>query len=269
MKQLIRFEDKYGMSDIWYILTGNIDKMPNYTIRTSSINTIQINENLWIQSDLSLPRALTVTEELIPILDINNIDEITLVYDLDNLGRTNGKNVNGIIKHIIKLKERIQKELNISIEIKLAPIVWSAETFALYILAYDKFSNTYLNELDIERLDVAKIVHSISTPKFQGLMIQKLLEQEGNTALYKKLRDYIPNNSNTLKDRLRYILEIFPDSINKEVITYLLTNDTSNLFTLNTISNHYAKINNVYAQGIQNKTIKIYGKEYNIDEKYW
>ena len=141
------------------------------------------------------------------------------------------------------MKENIQKELKANVNIKLAPIVWSAETFALYLLAYDKFSDAYLNELNIERLEATKIIHNISTPKFQGLMIQKLLEQSGNNSFYKRLRDYIPNNSKDLRNKLEYILEIFPDSINKEVITYLLTSDTDNLFTLDTISNHYTKIN--------------------------
>lgn len=269
MKSLIRFEDRFGMSDIWYILTDNIAKMPNYTTNNNNIDTVQINKNLWVQSDLSLPRALTITEELIPILSINNIDEIIIIYDLDKLGKTDGKNVNGVIRHITRMKEGIQKELKTNISIKLAPIVWSAETFALYILAYDRFSNAYLKELGTERLEATKLIHNISTPKFQGLMIQNLLEQKEKNLFYKKFRDYIPNNSKELRDKLEYILEIFPNSINKEVITYLLTADTANLFTLDTILNHYNKINKLYTQSIQDKTIKIYGKTYNINEKYW
>lgn len=250
MNSLIRFEDKYGMADIWYLIN---DK----EIEKSVINQFnKVDDNTFTQLALTTGGVFLLNEYEIAFIKKNHIEQIILVYDLDTLNNKSQLDLsNNVFKsYLDTLKNSIEKNVKYNIEIKLAPTVWSAETFALYILAYDKaFDENSPFALNMKQIDAAELIHDKKTPDFQGEIIrgyiEYLLNDKNTTYLsditnvkYKQVRTYIPHNSEELKDRFQYILEIFPNTVNKEVLSYLITNDSADLFSTTSIFQHYKKI---------------------------
>ena len=250
MNSLIRFEDKYGMSDIWYLIN---DK----EIEKSVINQFnKVDDNTFTQLALTTGGVFLINEDEIAFIKKNHIEQIILVYDLDTLNNKSQLDLsNNVFRgYLDTLKNSIEKNVNYNIEIKLAPTVWSAETFALYILAYDKvFDKNSPFALNMKQIDAAELIHDKKTPDFQGEIIRGYIEyllNDKNTPYlsditnvkYKQVRTYIPHNSEELKDRFQYILEIFSNTINKEILTYLITNNSEVLFSTTSIFQHYKNI---------------------------
>lgn len=250
MNSLIRFEDKYGMADIWYLIN---DK----ELEKSVINQFnKVDDNTFTQLALTTGGVFLLNEYEIAFIKKNHIEQIILVYDLDTLNNKSQLDIsNNVFKNYLDtLKSSIEKNIDYNIEIKLAPTVWSAETFALYILAYDKaFDENSPFALNMKQIDAAELIHDKKTPDFQGEIIRSyieyLLNDKNTTYLsditnvkYKQVRTYIPHNSEELKDRFQYILEIFSNTINKEILTYLITNNSEVLFSTTSIFQHYKDI---------------------------
>lgn len=250
MNSLIRFEDKYGMADIWYLIN---DK----ELEKSVINQFnKVDDNTFTQLALTTGGVFLLNEYEIAFIKKNHIEQIILVYDLDTLNNKSQLDIsnNAFKNYLDTLKSSIEKNIDYNIEIKLAPTVWSAETFALYILAYDKaFDENSPFALNMKQIDAAELIHDKKTPDFQGEIIrgyiEYLLNDKNTTYLsditnvkYKQVRTYIPHNSEELKDRFQYILEIFSNTINKEILTYLITNNSEVLFSTTSIFQHYKDI---------------------------
>lgn len=270
MNSLIRFEDKYGMADIWHLINGIIPeyvkniKEDNKEKNTEDNNIRnqfnKINDNTFTQLALTTGGVFLTSEDEIAFIKKNHIEQIILVYDLDTLDNKSKLDLdNSVFKgYLNRLKSRLEKNIDYNIEIKLAPTVWSAETFALYILACDRaFDENSPFAANMKQIDAAELIHDKNTPAFQGEIIngyiEYLLKDKNITYLrdmlkhiekikYKQVGIYIPNDPKTLKNSFQYILEIFPNTINKEILTYLITNNSEVLFNTKSIFQHYKDI---------------------------
>lgn len=255
MNSLIRFEDKYGMADIWYLINGKaLEGVEEENYTGNQFN--QVDDNTFTQLALTTGGVFLMSEDDEAFIIKNHIEQIILVYDLDNLNNMSQLDLdNSVFKdYLNRLKNRLEKNIDYNIEIKLAPTVWSAETFALYILAYDKaFDENSPFTANMKQIDAAELIHDKKTPAFQGEIIrgyiEYLLNDKNTTYLsnvtnvkYKQVRTYIPHNSEELKDRFQYILELFSNTINKEILTYLITNNSEVLLSTTSIFQHYKNI---------------------------
>ncbi len=267
MPLLINFEDAYGMSDIVCLAHGinlpglNSDKANNAIIGIQEI--IKSNkQDTYICCGISCPKVLIVENKLLGDIYNYNISELVIVFDMDS---PSGK---GVIT-AEKLKEYvdgIEKQLrSFNVKVRYAPVVWSAETIALYYLL-DIYN-------DKEKcVDITTVMHKKSTIKFHGKLIEEILNKESKyqECKVKHTRKYMND-----KDKVRQVIEKFirnyPQSINLRLLKWILTEDISYLFDSIEVVEHQRKVEDLYNEGqaSKNNTFYLYGKEISLNKKCW
>lgn len=250
MKRLIRFEDTYGMADI-VCLAHNLGLI-NYEQSGRGLTGIkQIhntnNQDIFIECGLSFPDVFTPNINLVSSIKTYDIDELVIVYDMDSL---DGKGIISSLDLDIYFK-KFTAELNrqglSNLKVKLVPVVWAAETIALYILLND-YENIEKNEKIVE---ATEIVHKLNTAKLHGKIIDIFLPMIYSKAVMgsrnmkvKKLRTYITYGM--IHENLPKFLEYFPKSLNRTVVKWIVNAEYDKLFDMQTAVKHQQKIEAYY-----------------------
>lgn len=165
MSYLVRFEDKYGMYDLFCMLNG-ID-MSNSKVRTDK-TIYNEHKNLYIESSLSNTNCFKVLAETALLLSTKNITDIIVVVDLD--ASNNDGTTTLMPKHAVdncrRFRDSVNK-INSNIRIHYVPTVFASETLMLYQFFRKGISEHFVIE---------DIVHPINTWNFHLLMVAILIE---------------------------------------------------------------------------------------------
>lgn len=211
MRRLIRFEDAYGvksMYELLYPIYGN-------TISMGGDRRLVIpNEGDICEFGITSPKVFMLDSYMQAIIKQYEISEIVLVYDMDSV---TGKGIlthSDLISHLADT-EKWCKSNNVSI--RLVPVVWAAETLALFTILR-KYK--YFCKLSGKQIDVAEVVHLKNTPRCLGVILDKILSDEGVKAKYKHIHSYI-----TLAD-INVHLRKYVSKINYPVIDFLFEKQT-------------------------------------------
>lgn len=142
LKSLIRFEDTYGLADIFCARR----KIPYLDISKISERLIEIDNDTFIDFGLGSGWGRISTDEAYSILE-RGIERIILVYDMDHLNgdKTKILEVQTLEKRIKDMKQ-LFKQLGYNIEILYIPVVYAAETLMLHQF-YELFNGLQIIEL--------------------------------------------------------------------------------------------------------------------------
>lgn len=269
MRRLIRFEDAYGMADL-VCMTQDLGLITLISNNDSLLGVNEINESLkqdtFIECGVSFPSVLIPTNELIANIKEYKIEEIIIVYDMD------APNGAGILKHDIletylkTLRDGLDKQGLKHAKIKLAPVVWAAETLAICILKHDY---TYID--GTKAIEATEVVHAKNTAKLHGRIIKEILNENNASSSIKTkhLRHYI--NKNEIEEALLDTLEQFPKSINKRVIKWIISGDIRDLFDIQSAIKHQINIENYYQRYKPTGNIEIIvnNQAISLNKKCW
>lgn len=272
MKQLIRFEDAYGMADIVCIAhdLGLIELQPNGNSGLNGVNKIHTSnkKDIYVECGISFPTILTVTNDLITKLVKNNISELILVYDMDS--PKPGQSIissKDLSLYLNNMKDELKRNNLGHIRIKLAPVVWAAETLAISIMACD-YDCTEKSEKCIE---CTEIVHAKNTAKLHAqMLLEFLIQNSSNTnRKVKHIRDYIPRDE--IIPNLEKLLQKFPKTINKQIIQWIVTLNINQLYNISDAINHQGQIEKLYLNSLpkQNEYIYVNSVKLDLNKKCW
>ena len=211
MRRLIRFEDAYGVKSMYELL---------YTIHGNTISMggdrrfVIPREGDIYESGITSPKVFMLDSHMRAVIKQYEISEIVLVYDMDSV---TGKGIltrNDLINH---LADTIKWCESNDVSIRLVPVVWAAETLALFTILR-KYK--YFCKFSGRQIDVTEVVHLKNTPRCLGVILDKILSDEGVKAKYKHIHSYI-----TLAD-VDVHLRKYVSRINYPVINFLFEKQT-------------------------------------------
>lgn len=259
MSQLIRFEDKYGMGDIVSLaqdlgaVRHNDERIVSETDKT----------DVFIQIGLSIGAVFSTDDVQKSINNDKRIDEVIFVYDMDSIS---GK---GLLtaEQLEKTTERHNKFFS-GINTRYAPIVWSAETIALYTML-DVYDPNFI--VKKKCIDITTIVHQKNTAKLHGIILENVLKK--NNVQYnqvKHMNDYI-RDKKELIERIEMIIDSYPAGINKQTLQWMITGDTNYLYSRDKAIEHQDEVTNLYQNNFpqSGKIFNCYGKALKLDKKCW
>ncbi|MGN0375750.1 MAG: hypothetical protein ACI4EN_09660 [Butyrivibrio sp.] len=200
MKSLIRFEDTYGLADI-FCARRNI---PYIDISKVHLRMIEIDENTFIDFGLGAGWGIITTDEIYSIIE-RGIERIVFVYDMDNESGDKTKIISNtaLANKLNNIKELFRKN-GFEIDICCIPVVYAAETIMLH--QYISESGEYITGL----------VNLIDTNIFH-LCLLSYFANTGNLKAAKKVRDFLDINSLIHKIKNTDI-----DDINKELKAWIV-----------------------------------------------
>ena len=192
LKSLIRFEDTYGLADIFCARR----KIPYINIKRKEERMIQITSDLFMDFGLGQGWGSMSNDEAYSIME-RGIERIILVYDMDNL---EGDKTKLITQEC--LKSRIDninskfKDIGYSAEICLIPIVYAAETIMLY---------QFLRENEDDEEKIFYLVSPTNTNMLHLCLLAYMIGAN-NYKEAKKVRNFIDINElvNGFKDMAEY-----------------------------------------------------------------
>lgn len=268
MSRLIRFEDAYGMADLVCLVQDiPLINLQSNTGTTSLTGINQIHyckeKDIYYECGISFPTLLIPSNNLLAAIKKYNIDEIIFVYDMDS--PEGGQSI--LSSSTLKKKlDELYVQLDNSVKIRLLPIVWAAETFALYILAcdYDAKKATEIVQ------EPTKLIHTKNIARFHSKIIERYLEYYKIQARSKHLREYIHNKEEAIR-ALNLARNKFKDSINAKAINWILENDDSYLFNINEAIQHQEEVNIFYNnnQPKPKEKFNVMGKLLDMTKKCW
>lgn len=258
MSQLIRFEDKYGMGDI-VSLAQDLGAV-NHNVVALSAKTNK--PDVWIQIGLSIGAVFSIDDLFKSNID-KDVDEIIFVYDMDAIS---GKGV--------LTPQQLQKSLlehdkfNKKYRLRYAPIVWCAETVALYVLL-DVFDPNHV--IKGKSVDITTLVHQKNTAKFHGVILDRVLRHENiNNVKVKHMYKYIKNKK-ILIDKITEIIKYYPNGINKRTLQWIKTGNTDYLYDKNEAIYHQNDVIQLHQKYLPSNgdIFKCYSEELKLDKKCW
>lgn len=272
MSRLIRFEDAYGMADL-VCLAQDMDLIalksnPN-TNSLEGINCINYCEekDTYYECGISFPTLLLPTNELLANIKAYNITELVLVYDMDSPKASDSiLSVVMLSNYLQGLRQELDAQGCQYVEIKLVPVVWSAETFALYILA-----NDYKDKLPEETVvEPTELVHSKNTAKFHGKIVEIFLNNIGVQGKTKHLREYISQRDKIIVS-LENALEEFEDSINFNTIAWIISEEDRFLYDIKSAIQHQNEICTYHTNHQPNskEVLNVCGISLDMNKKCW
>lgn len=202
MKLLIRFEDTYGMTDI-FKATHNLTQDINSNALT------RITDNLYLTAGMGIHNCMQLDKDYIDSLEKEGITKILFVFDVDNPSGDKFKVLSKEdILQQLTITQKYLNNLHYQVEFVFMPVVYSAETIMLYQFISDSNPET----------DVESLVHNRNTNKFQLSLLARLLGVDKlNKA--KKVRNYL--DISKLKSKIRKNLE-YRNTINKRLLEWIL-----------------------------------------------
>lgn len=267
MSQLIRFEDKFGMTDIVCIVQDLGLQNPNDMWVTHST----MKKDILVQYGLSIGLVLNPDDMLKTAIMNYDINEIIYVFDMDAL---DGKG----IMPVRVLKEKVNRidawitSIGKDIIVKYAPVVWSAETIALYILLA-----LYPEKPCVKRgnkgIDITNVVHFKNTMKFHGRLLEDILKNMYSSDVdinVKHLRDYI-GKKEFIIDRLTKFIEVYPENINVQLLKWIMSGETKFLYDSSTVIEHQEDVAALFDTFLpRDKEIFIsFSRELSLNKKCW
>jgi hypothetical protein len=258
MSQLIRFEDNYGMGDIVCLAQdlGPID------YNNTNVTSDTYKSDVFIQIGLSMGSVFSIDDTFIASIS-NKIDEIIFVYDMDSIsGR-------GILtsQQLQKSFER-HNRINKDIRLRYAPIVWSAETVALYTMLDIHNPDNIIKE---KCIDITTLVHQKNTAKFHGVILDRILKHENiNDVKVKHFSEYIKDKKQLI-GKLTDIINEYPKGINKRTLQWITTADTKYLYDKDDAIQHQNDVMNLYNKynPKDDSTFECYNEQLRLDKKCW
>lgn len=229
LKSLIRFEDTYGLTDIFCARM----KIPYIEIYRKQEKMIEITNEIFIDFGLGSSWGMISTDEAYDIME-RGIERIVLVYDMDSLhGDKTSILTNNELQSRINNVKNIFKHTGYNVEICLIPVVYAAETIMLYQYLTNGTEN-----------NIQDLVSSVNTWKLHLYLLAYMMG-ESNTKKAKKVRDFIDIN------KLILILEESAVDLNYLLKQWIingcnldskdLMNEYSALEHLNKVTNHFNK----------------------------
>lgn len=209
MKLLIRFEDTYGLYDIYCALNA---------MQCENINNIskilKINDDLYIQFGLNISKCYALSDTDIKHIKAYGITDILFVSDVDNMSGDKTQpmtedSISGLIKGI---NEQLRTKQLSYINIKFMLSIYSAET----VMLYQYVSNKWLN------LDTTKYIHAVNTNALHLVILTACVGLK-NPRDAKRMRNFI--DKDTLKTKLETHNMKCID-FNDKCIRWLLGEDT-------------------------------------------
>lgn len=206
MRLLIRFEDTYGMYSIFSKIRNL--RLDNPTAR----DYLRVGDDLYVQYGLSCTKSLDINLPTAFDIAERGIDKIIIIFDLDNENGDKSKLMSKeYITRAVINSERSFISLGYTIDIRFMPVVYSAETIALYQYLTDKG----------KYLDVESLVHVVNTNEFQLLLLNLLNIQNKDFSKTNVFEKYL--DCNTLLYKIKANLESGRLNINKELLLWLLS----------------------------------------------
>lgn len=213
MKSLIRFEDRYGMADI-FCKMHKLDYI-------STLNTlIKVSNDLYIETGSGF-NIFHFDEAFKFELMFRGIERVIFVFDLDNESgiKTEIMSKNYVNRKIYELVN-VFKSLGYAILFEFIPTVYSAET----ILLYQHISKNCLDTF------IESLVHCDDTNKFH-LIPLAILNKLHKYSDAKKFRDII--NKEKLESNIKLNLWHEEDNINLNMLEWILSGCDLNKHFLN------------------------------------
>lgn len=195
MSTLIRYEDKYGMAKLFKMLN-------NLTVESIGDLSLYSQTDLYCRSGLSNAKVMNITKNEVALYKKLNITDIYFVFDMDN-DSDNSKiispeTISTRIKWLISLRDI----MNWDIEYHFIPVVYTAESIALY-----QFFSGYRPITFIVNVENTKLLH---------LNLLHAVTKEKDT---KRLKRFEFVDVNKLRSKLRKYKDI--DDFNKLSISFL------------------------------------------------
>ena len=248
MRLLIRFEDRYGMADI-FCAANKINYFDNTVVRE------KVSDNLFVDTGLGNVRVLMLSDRDIEEIINLNIDSILFVFDTDNEKGLKNKVLSKeqITKKILDLQDRFNKK-NYKINLHFFLTVYSAETIALY---------QYLSENP--SLDIESYVSKYDTCALH-ISILTLLNNLDRVRKVKKFRNFL--NIDILKHKIDTNLRLRADCINREVLTWIIHDcqGIDNSLAYDQVLNKLDETEKIISEQVSNtKTFKVSGTELKTD----
>lgn len=148
MKSLIRFEDTYGLTDIFCAQ----HKIPYLDISKKQQRMIQVTSELFVDFGLASGWTSISNNEAYALME-RGIERVIFVYDMDNLKGDKTKILSReSLSSVIKNNRLLFENLAYSIELYYVPVVYAAETIMLYQYLDEKYD-----------ISVTSLVNSINT----------------------------------------------------------------------------------------------------------
>lgn len=204
MSLLIRFEDVYGMCDIF----SGIRHLP-FLNKEDRGKITNVADNLYIQHGLSSPKCLILKERNISLFQRLGITSILFVFDVDN-----GAGRNHDVLSYDNLKKLVDDLCSISeasgIKLYFLPVIYCAETVLLY---------NYIDTECIGSLFAEDLVSTHDINKFYKYLIA-ILEGFKSTRKVKNFREYADIDS--LVEVLREVITFGGYLPNRKYFTWLV-----------------------------------------------
>lgn len=258
MSQLIRFEDKYGMGDIVSLAQDLGDVNHNIIQLSTKTN----KSNVWIQIGLSIGAVFSL-DDLFKSNINKDVDEIIFVYDMDTIS---GKGV--LTPQELQKKLSQHGKFSKKYKLRYTPIVWCAETVALYVLL-DVFDPN--NTVKGKCVDITTLVHQKNTAKFHDAILAKVLRHENiNNVKVKHMTEYI-KSKDVLVNKISQIIKNYPNGINMRTLQWIITGNTDYLYGINEVINHQNDVVQLHQNYLPSngETFKCYSEELSLDKKCW
>lgn len=203
MASLIRFEDTYGLADI-FKATHNIEE--DFT----DLTLYKLTDNLYIEIGTGIPECHTPNRDSIAEYKAHNIDRIISVFDMDDIKSSNKRILSkeDMQKQLTKSK-RYMTDLKYDIKWEFIPVVYSAETIMLYQFITDANPET----------DIENLVHPYNVNAFYLDLLARVLCYK-NPKRAKHVHKYL--NLDKLKSKIRMSLVARPVNINKKLLEWIL-----------------------------------------------
>ena len=237
MKSLIRFEDTYGMTDVFM---GRW-KLPFLDISRISERMIKIDDNLYVDFGLGSGWPLIGDDEAYSIMELG-IERIIFVYDMDNESGIKKEILSHhALKNYIDNHRKIFENLRYNVELVYIPVVYAAETILLY---QDIPESSGIN--------IMQLVNTVDTNAMQLYILACFLNYR-NFKHAKRVREYID------PDRLWERLEQVKDGDGNEVLRKWIAMGCqpldNNLFCGKEALQHLKRIQKIFEQNIQDASV--------------
>lgn len=214
MKSLIRFEDTYGLADIFCCMSG----FP-YLDRTQGNPIVELTNEIFVQNALSNIGCFVFDENVEFFVKERGIDRIIIVFDLDA--------PSGDKRKILSVTEAQQKLAacdnffkgsGYSVDVVGVPVAYAAETIMLY---------QYLGKKSLD-LEIESLVHKNDTNHFHLLLLTALCDCKDYRKA-KRVRDFI--DKKLMVHKIQKNIESNDKNINKGLLEWICHECSMNRLT--------------------------------------
>lgn len=161
MKSLIRFEDTYGLADIFCARRG----IDYFDIKSTTLNMVEIDENTFVDFGLGANWSNISSDEVYSIIE-RGVERVIFVYDMDNESGDKTKIISSkYLEKQIETVKNLFKNIGYNIEVCCLPVVYAAETIMLY--QYIKESG--VNITSLVNLHNTNVFHLCLMAYFSGV----------------------------------------------------------------------------------------------------